>query len=370
MRRKGEREKGRQSGYARFSRRLLFSFSPFLPALAALLFLTSNALAATTLGEYRQKIEKAKNLVDVLLYVEEEDFSPGEADQYKQKNPAEIRSLLPVSEKIEWSGTSIDTDNRWVHDKLEEYEKDASKRTLILVELSERLAAVGEKLDDLEKAAASARTKDENKRKLGEILSREEYQKPQPAEKSLIRRILDRIAEWFRRKTPSPQVPVTPAGFESLSYFLQILLYVVIIGIVGFLLYRFAPFLASRFNQREKREKKERVILGERIAAEDTSDNIFSEAERLAREGNMRGAIRKGYIALLCELSDRKIIGLSRHKTNRDYLRDVRKRHELYENMNGLTLNFERHWYGIEEADETDWEEFRNGYQKAVGGKN
>ena len=83
----------------------------------------------------------------------------------------------------------------------------------------------------------------------------------------------------------------------------------------------------------------------------------------------MRGAIRKGYIALLCELSERKIIGLSQHKTNRDYLKDVRKQNELYKNMSGLTNNYERHWYGFDSAEETDWEEFRNGYRKAVGSK-
>ncbi len=105
---------------------------------------------------------------------------------------------------------------------------------------------------------------------------------------------------------------------------------------IGFLIYKFAPFLITKFQIREKREKRERVILGEKIAADETPDNLFSEAERMAREGDLRGAIRKGYIALLCELSDRKIIGLSKNKTNRDYLRDVRKKRELYQNMNGL----------------------------------
>jgi hypothetical protein len=80
----------------------------------------------------------------------------------------------------------------------------------------------------------------------------------------------------------------------------------------------------------------------------------------------LRGAIRKGYIALLCELADRKVIGLSRHKTNRDYLRDVLGKNELYQNMNGLTSNFERHWYGFESAEEKDWEEFRNGYKRII----
>jgi hypothetical protein len=81
----------------------------------------------------------------------------------------------------------------------------------------------------------------------------------------------------------------------------------------------------------------------------------------------LRGAIRKGYIAFLCELSDRKIIGLSQHKTNRDYLRDVRKKDDLYENMSGLTNNYERHWYGFDAAEEKDWEEFKVRYKQAVG---
>ena len=152
-----------------------------------------------------------------------------------------------------------------------------------------------------------------------------------------------------------------PTGdFKILSFILQILLYGAIIGGLGFLIYRFAPYFANRFRKREKRKKKDRLILGERIAADESSENLFSEAERLALAGNLRGAIRKGYIALLCELSDRKIIGLSRHKTNRDYLRDVRKQHELFENMSGLTSNFERHWYGFDEAEAKDWEEFRS----------
>ena len=106
--------------------------------------------------------------------------------------------------------------------------------------------------------------------------------------------------------------------------------------------------------------------MGEKLAADENAQTLFDEAEALARNGNLRGAIRKGYIALLCELSDRKIIGLAQHKTNRDYLRDVRKKDELYRNMNGLTTSFERHWYGFDDANENDWQEFKQIYQKAV----
>jgi len=249
--------------------------------------------------------------------------------------------------------------------KESEAENDPGKRMAILNGIREQLWSIGQKIDELENPSVSNRTKDEDKQKLGEILKREEYQKPEKQEKSWLQLMIERILEWFGRETPRPNI--VPSGeFQTLSVILQILLYGAIIGVLGFLIYRFAPYFANRFRKRKKREKKDRVILGERIAADESSENLFSEAERLALAGNLRGAIRKGYIALLCELSDRKIIGLSRHKTNRDYLRDVRKRRKLFENMSGLTSNFERHWYGFDEAEERDWEEFRSGYRKAV----
>ena len=128
---------------------------------------------------------------------------------------------------------------------------------------------------------------------------------------------------------------------------------------LGFVLYKLLPLFAPRFRRIVREGREERVILGEKIGEDQSADDLFGEAERLAREGDVRGAIRKGYVALLCELSDRKLIGLARHKTNRDYLRDVRSRREIYERMNGLTGKFERHWYGGQTARPDDWEEFR-----------
>jgi hypothetical protein len=64
---------------------------------------------------------------------------------------------------------------------------------------------------------------------------------------------------------------------------------------------------------------------------------------------------------------------LARYKTNRDYLRDVvsssdNERGEFYENINGLTSNFERHWYGFDTVEEKDWDEFKSVYKKALSG--
>jgi hypothetical protein len=57
---------------------------------------------------------------------------------------------------------------------------------------------------------------------------------------------------------------------------------------------------------------------------------------------------------------------LAQHKTNRDYLRSLRKVEPLYGNVKQLTDSFERHWYGLAQASETDWREFRTAYEQAL----
>jgi hypothetical protein len=69
---------------------------------------------------------------------------------------------------------------------------------------------------------------------------------------------------------------------------------------------------------------------------------------------------------LLCELSDRKLISLAQHKTNRDYLRDVKKHKSIFQNIHFLTGSFETHWYGFARADEKDWEEFKQLYKETL----
>ena len=334
-------------------------------------FAPLSAIAATP-AQYRENVGQAKDLIIELLYPDDEEMSPAAYLKLERENLSAVRKIVPKIQRIEWRGTTIDTDNQWLNENLDKLEKEpqnSPKREQILNEIYERLDALELKLKEVENTASESRSKDEDKRKLAEILRREEFQKPEAKGESLFYKIIRKIKQWFADFFPHPHLPEGAAGgFQSLSFVLQILLYALVLSVIGFLIYRFAPFLFGRLRRKEKKEKEDRIILGERLSANETAHSLFSQAEQLAREGNLRGAIRKGYIALLCELSDRKIIGLAQHKTNCDYLRDVRERGELHKNMNALTSNFERHWYGLDNADQTDWEEFRQNYKKAVSG--
>ncbi len=321
------------------------------------------------LVDYISKLEAARSDVDTLI-ADVENIRTGKRNLVRSEAVIlRIRETLPPGLKIEVPGGIIESDTQWLIAELDDLESrvNLSEKTSILIGIKERLNSIADRLDELNQAAASERSKDEDKQKLAEILRREEYQKPEPPKESLIERWLRELMEWIRNAFPSPNIsPSSGSSGSSFSFVLQMLLYLGLAVAIGFLIYRFVPFLASQSGGRSKKKKADRVILGERIDANASAHDLFSEADDLARTGDVRLAIRKGYIALLCELSDRKLIGLARHKTNRDYLRDVRKRPRLFENMTGMTRTFEQHWYGLKQIEASEWEDFRATYQRAV----
>lgn len=353
-------------------RKTAYKILLFFSAFAAF----STVVSARTLAEYKQSIRHVRTDTAELISSSFEDEA--ERKNFEERFFEELPGLLPRSEKIDIGGASIETRNDWLYEKIEHYKKSREPDALALQEASllvlheiyERLSSIENEISEYETARADDFTKDANKQKLSEILKREEYVKPEPPEESFLEKALRRLREWFNEMFPEPEIPKdSPAqGIGNLAFILQILLYAVIIGAIGFLLYKFLPFLFDKYKTREKTAKTERVILGEKIAADASAAGLFEEAEKLASDGNLRGAIRKGYIALLFELGERKIIGLSKSKTNRDYLRDARRsRKDLFDPLNGLTSNYERHWYGFSEANENDWNEFKNDYRRAVG---
>ncbi len=314
-----------------------------------------------TLEKYKENIQHLKDdFLQLANDTVEEDFLTEVSE--------ELTELLPDEDTIEFEGVKLEVNNKWVSGEITRYKAltDGQDKRLVFKAIYERLDAIELKINELEKAVAKDITKDELKRKLAEILKREEFQKA-VEEESLVQRFLTWLEELMKRNAPVDQPkPLPTTDFGQFARVLQFLLYGLVAVIIGFLILKFGPFFVKKFRDREKREKKERKILGEKISTDETSANLFSEAENLAREGNLRDAIRKGYIAFLFELSERKLIGLAKHKTNRDYLRSVKNKHELHKNMNGLTSNYERHWYGFQDAEETDWEEFRTSYNKAL----
>jgi hypothetical protein len=337
-----------------------------LAVVSVFVWLTCAGASAVTLDDYRHQVSRAHASVQELraAYADE---NPSQREQFIAATIALVRAELPEQETVLLGRQSVAVDNTWLHEALNDLEKirgDHARRVALLAHIDERLRALGERLDEMQNGKAGA-SKDDNKTRLAEILRRSEYHQ-QAEEGSALNRLLNRFLRWLGSLFPQTR-PLQPGNGMALSRIAQVVVIGVSLAAIGLLIWKFAPrYLRNRRKKKTKREA--RIVLGERLEPDQTSADLLAQAESLARSGDLRAAIRKAYIALLCELGDRKVISLAQHKTNRDYLGAVRDRPSLFLSMRGLTDSFEIHWYGFVSPDEDDWREFRNGYQQALKG--
>jgi len=323
---------------------------------------------AATLADYRHRVSRAIATIEQ-LQAAYNDQDPSLRQQFATNSAASIREDLPAKETVLLNAQSVSVDNSWLHQALQGYEAiDSTKpqRAEALARIEERLRALDERLDEIQRNQPAASDKDSDKGKLAEILRRPEYNKPTTTEGSALGRLWNRFLRWLFSLFPKSSKPLARGGSPFVSTLVQIILIAACVTTIAFLIWRFAPRFLSNRRRKKKPKREARIVLGERLEPDQTAADLLAQAEALARSGDLRAAIRKAYIALLCELGDRKVVSLAQHKTNRDYLNSVRERTRLYSSMRQLTSSFELHWYGFQPAAENDWNEFRNGYQQVL----
>ena len=281
-----------------------------------------------------------------------------------------VRALLPPKEKVEQGGGTVEVDNSWLHIALDDFERANSndKRVQSLRSTAERLRSLAARLAESDGGTQTV-DRDAERGRLNAILRDPDFNK-KTQQGNALQRFIEQIVEWIRelfRSIFPKRSLLQPGTNPRFSQLAQIVVLALCLGVIAYVSW----FVWSR-RKRElktlKLKRHSRVVLGERLEAGQTSADLLADAEGLARAGDLRGAIRKAYIALLCELGDRQIVRLSRHKTNRDYLSAVRKSAapRLYTEMLPLTFNFELHWYGLKDASDTDWADFRTRCRQAI----
>ena len=328
------------------------------------LFVFPATASAISLTEYQHKIEQAITALDTLAQTDEHET---EADFQKRlvRTIDAVRVALPEHFTVEENGDVYEVDNSSLHKTLEDLKQlSVEEQFKKINEVKETLQALDRRISERSAAAVSGETKDQAKSKLESILARPEYATGPRGSNALFRLIQD-FVRWLMSLFPKPR-GVAPGRLDWFVFIVE----VVVIGLAAAVLVYVGFSLVRRFGRTRRpkaRKKKEaRIVLGERLEPEATSTDLLSQAEALVRQGDIRGAIRKTYIALLVELGDRKLISLAQHKTNRDYLNSVRSLPPLHSTMRGLTDIFERHWYGLEPATSDDWQDFRAGYLAAL----
>jgi hypothetical protein len=358
VKRKPHLQSERQAIFARrFAMRLFFTVS-----LAMVLSAQAHAIPVK---EYHKHLNQAVTALDSLGQSEEDEsaisYSVRDVETIRQ-----VRNLLPATETVESNGKSLKVDNSWLHQELDKYAADTSTvRYELLKRITERVKALDERLEELEApAVGTSASKADESRKLEEILRRPEYAH-QVAQENAISRLVKRFFNWILSWLPRPK-PMSPGGVGILSRIAQWVVILLALGVLAFVLHLFLPRLFRNRRPKKTRKEKARIVLGETLQPDQTAFDLLSEAEALARRGELRAAIRRAYIALLVELGDRKIISLAQYKTNSDYLRAMRELEPLYRNVKQLTDSFERHWYGLAQANENDWLAFRSAYNQAL----
>ncbi len=331
--------------------------------LAVLLFVFPARVAAIPISEYEENIKFALASLQELIPDEDEEEIPANYEEQFNKTLAEVRETMPRNQTVEADGEVYNVDNSWLHQALDELSQkvDRSER---LNQIVTRLSTMAIRLVERQQQSQTLENKEAAKKRLETILARPEYASAVRGPNALQRLWRDFI-EWLKKFLPQPK-PAQPGSGLWLETIAKLLVAAAAIALAVFLL----RLLIGRFKRTKKiktpKKKEPRIVLGERLEPEKTATDLLSEAEALARSGDLRAAIRKAYIALLVELGDRKIISLAQHKTNRDYLNALRALPPLHSRMRGLTDSFERHWYGFAEASQNDWQSFRDGYLAAL----
>jgi len=341
---------------------------------------TANA-SVSTQAQYRERVRGAATTLEASATFFEQKSREKKTEALPRKEydsddahllPAEqeaalenVRKLLPTKERVETASGEVEVDNSWLHRALDESAKleENDKRAAALRSVSQRVRALEARLAETEVPRAATQDKDAERGRLNAILRDPEFNKPPKG--NAMQRIIADIREWLVNHWP--RFGGGPATSRSLSTFAQIIIITLCVLVIAYVARRL--WLGrSRELKSLRLKRRPRVILGEQLDPEATPADLLAAAEALARAGDLRGAIRKAYVALLCGLGDGGVIRLAQHKTNRDYLDAVRRSasERLYTEMLPLTRGFEQHWYGLRDASAADWDEYNARCRQAL----
>jgi Domain of unknown function (DUF4129) len=329
--------------------------------LGSLCALRVSAQGRSTVDDYANRLDRAEQSVKEAIE------RNGKAPELATKMN-EVKRLLPVSEEVEFNGATTRVDNAWLHkavDSAVKTEGDDERRLQMLGEISTCLARLRQSVKSAQTAEDQA--SQDQRGRLDDILARPEYQ-PEEERESTIARWVRSLKEFIYRLLrklfggSSARAPQTGGG--GLVMVLQAL---ILLALAAALIFGAAK-LVRRFQLRQKpAEKAEtREALGEEIPEYATAADLFAMASELARQAEYRKAIRRAYIALLCDLDQRGKLRLGRSKTNRDYLDAMRSEQRIYPTFSVMTFAFERAWYGQAHATEEEFHNFVSLYQEAI----
>jgi len=336
----------------------------FVTSLLLVVFAAQLAFGGTPIRDYEARVKREAEEVERIR----------RDSDYDEEGLDAIKRLVSRYEQVDAGGQTITTDNTWLYVLLDSYASDqhAKERPAILSEAGGRLTALDKQLvayeESLNPAADQSGSNGElgaRREQLRRILDRPEYrEKPEDPITKFVRDLLKRVYEFFGNLLQRLFRIAFGAAGES-SWLFRGLIIAALAGVLVLAFVLLAQIIAKRKKEIGKKDK--RLVLGEALDAQLTSRDLAEAAFAAARLGEFRSAVRKLYVALLYQFSEKGLIELRANATNRDYLAMLSNSSLLASPMRYLTDRFDYYWYGMRPISEQDYASYLARYEEASG---
>lgn len=195
---------------------------------------------------------------------------------------------------------------------------------------------------------------------IDEILLRQEFQPRQNNNLDFLKKIIEFISDIISDvldfinellKKFFGWINISPGGNINpgvLSAGITVLRVILLLSFIALVIFIYVKLIKNKgWNKKLKAVTEEEIE--EFIKNEDLP---YSLAEKYKSEGNYRQSLRYLYISLLIKLNKREIIQIYKSKTNRQYLREVKKScPKISGDFGKFTDAFAHHWYGFREIE-------------------
>ena len=230
----------------------------------------------------------------------------------------------------------------WLKKDMQQFEKaEPLKRNAFLDEIEEKLKLLEEQANTYDQPQSDSSA---GHAKLGEILSRKEFNKVHGASRFDIwwEKVMRWIDSFFQKH---------PLTGNSRIDFWHMLVYACVV--VAFIL--FAWWLKKRFDYPRYDDGVREIIPFAPSARSWRS--WLAESRTLAQQEDWRNAIHLAYWAGISFLEEHGAWRPDRARTPREYLRLLNARNSQHPTLATLTRKFEVTWYGQRSANATDFQE-------------
>ncbi|MCF8296204.1 MAG: hypothetical protein K9J13_01545 [Saprospiraceae bacterium] len=155
----------------------------------------------------------------------------------------------------------------------------------------------------------------------------------------------------IEKKESTPNINYTPPSTSGVS---EIFTYIAVIIVLGFLIFFVFRLVQGGNMQMNRRIRSSKIAIESNLDEDISKVDLEYLLKKARDEKNYKLALRINFLMIVKTLSLKNLIIWRIDKTNGDYLYELADKKEWFE-FAGITLTFEKVWYGDTEINEKDY---------------